>query len=86
MEGLKHFVYIIQSIDYPNKKYVGHTNNIKKRLLEHNSGSKNSEFTKKYKPWKLLFYCAFNNNEKAVAFEKYLKSGSGRAFTNKRFI
>jgi putative endonuclease len=43
-----------------------------------------SKHTAKYKPWKLVTYCAFKNESRAAAFEKYLKSGSGRAFANKR--
>jgi len=40
--------------------------------------------TSKYRPWQLKTYVAFSNEERAVAFEKYLKSGSGRAFAKKR--
>jgi hypothetical protein len=36
------------------------------------------------KPWRLVTYIAFSDEKKAVAFEKYLKSHSGRAFANKR--
>jgi putative endonuclease len=43
-----------------------------------------SPHTAKYKPWKLVAYVAFSNEEKALAFEKYIKSGSGRAFAEKR--
>ena len=41
--------------------------------------------TVKYKPWKLVTYIAFYEKEKAIAFEKFLKSGTGRSFANKRF-
>jgi putative endonuclease len=40
---------------------------------------------RKYKPWKLMTYIAFNNVAKAIEFERYLKSGSGRAFGKKHF-
>jgi hypothetical protein len=41
--------------------------------------------TSKYAPWQLKTYVAFSDEKKAHAFEKYLKSGSGRAFAKKRF-
>jgi len=37
-------------------------------------------------PWKLVFYCAFDNEQKAKDFELYLKSGSGKAFVYKRLV
>jgi predicted GIY-YIG superfamily endonuclease len=77
------YTYIIKSIFHPNQSYFGFTSNLKQRLEDHNSGK--SPHTIKYKPWKLEFYCAFNSKKKAINFEKYLKSGSGRSFTKKHF-
>ena len=77
------YVYLIQSIQFPKQKYIGHTDNLEECLLTHNSGG--SIYTKNYKPWKLVYYSAFEDKLKATAFEKYLKSQSGRAFANKRF-
>jgi len=65
----------------PERKYVGITDNPERRLKEHNNGQSNH--TNKFKPWKLMTYVAFDNLLKAQAFEKYLKSHSGRAFTKK---
>ncbi len=79
-----YYVYLIQAIDYPNQVYVGCTTDFKKRLSNHNSGT--TSHTKKYMPWKLVVYLAFEDKEKAYAFEEYLKSGSGRAFRNKRLL
>jgi putative endonuclease len=76
------YVYLIQSILYPDRKYIGVTQDLKTRLKSHNEGQ--SPHTSNFKPWKLVTYIAFSNESKAVAFEKYLKSGSGRAFANKR--
>lgn len=76
-----HYTYIIKSISYPSQTYTGFTSNLKHRINDHNSGK--SPHTSKYKPWNLEFYCAFNDKEKAINFEKYLKSGSGKAFTKK---
>ena len=78
------YVYLIQSINNPEKIYVGYTDDIKQRLQTHNNGQ--SPHTAKYKPWRLMTCLAFDNQAKAFAFEKYLKSGSGRAFINKHLI
>ena len=79
-----HVVYIIQSIKYKKEIYKGYTTNLKNRLKKHNSGS--VKHTAQYKPWKLIFYAVFSNKKNAIAFEKYLKSGSGIAFMRKRLI
>lgn len=79
-----HYVYIIKSLDYPDKIYIGCTEDLKKRLSNHNSGT--TPHTAKYKPWKIVVYLGFEDKEKAIAFEEYLKSGSGRAFRDKRFL
>lgn len=75
------YVYLIQSISHPDQRYTGRTSDIKARLTKHNEGG--SPHTSKYKPWKLITYVAFRDEGKAIAFEKYLKSGSGKAFANK---
>jgi len=77
------YVYLIKSKNYPDQKYVGHTDNLKERLETHNSGG--SIHTKQHRPWKLVMFFAFEDKLKATAFEKYLKSGAGRAFAKKRF-
>jgi putative endonuclease len=79
-----YYVYIIQSISHPDKRYVGCSNNIKKRLANHNSGT--TPHTRKHKPWELIICICFKNKDKAIEFESYLKSGSGRAFSKKRFL
>ena len=77
------YVYLIRSIPYPDKTYVGYTNDLKRRLIEHNGNAPSHAI--KFKPWKIECYYAFHNQTKAQAFEKYLKSSSGRAFANNRF-
>ncbi len=79
-----HYVYIIQSINHSNETYVGCTENLKKRLSNHNAGT--TAHTAKYLPWKLIFYAAFEDKIKAYEFEEFLKSGSGREFRNKKLI
>jgi predicted GIY-YIG superfamily endonuclease len=77
------YVYLLQSIPFPKQRYIGTTSDLKSRLEAHNEGR--SPHTSKYKPWKLVAYIAFSIHAKALEFEKYLKSGSGRAFAKKRF-
>ncbi|HCM45366.1 MAG TPA: excinuclease ABC subunit C [Candidatus Veblenbacteria bacterium] len=78
------YVYIIQSINFHKQFYTGFSEDLDERLKEHNSGK--SEYTSKFRPWKIIYYCAFDNKKKALDFEKYLKSASGIAFRNKRLI
>jgi putative endonuclease len=73
---------MIRSIPYPDQTYVGFSEDLKTRLQAHNYGQ--SPHTSKYKPWNLITYLAFNEKSTAMAFEKYLKSHSGKAFANKR--
>ena len=73
---------MIKSILHPEQRYIGLTSDIKERLKAHNEGR--SAHTSKYKPWKLITCIAFSRESKALAFEKYLKTGSGKAFANKR--
>lgn len=84
MASPMHYVYILRSTDYQNQTYIGSTSDLSKRLKSHNSGA--NKHTSKFKPWKVIWYSAFETQEKAEAFEKYLKSASGIAFRRKRFI
>lgn len=79
-----YFTYILQSINSPEQYYYGSTSDIERRLVQHNRGE--SYHTSKYKPWKLLWYAAFEKKKLAKDFEKYLKNSSGRAFVRKRLI
>jgi putative endonuclease len=76
------YVYLLESESFAGQRYVGMTSDLKKRLAEHNAGK--SPHTSKYTPWKLVTYVAFSDHRKAESFERYLKSGSGQAFANKR--
>lgn len=78
-----HYVYILQS-KKDESYYVGITDNLRERIKRHNSG--NVSYTSARRPYKLVFYCAFSNKEKAHQFEKYLKTGSGNAFFKKHFV
>ena len=76
-----HYVYLLQSVG-SEQRYVGRTTDLKQRFADHNSGK--SPHTSKYLPWKLITYVAFSDEQKARAFEHYLKSGSGHAFARRR--
>ncbi len=78
------YVYVIQSIRFPEKIYIGITCDVMKRIDTHNAGG--SLYTAPYKPWHLIVYTCFKDEKKARQFEKYLKSGSGRAFAKKRLL
>lgn len=77
------YVYILQSVN-TNKIYIGITNDVQRRLTEHNEGK--SKYTKNFKPWSVINIIGFSDSNKASAFEKYLKNGSGFAFMKKHFL
>ena len=77
-----YYTYILESEKKPKRFYIGFTENLDSRLKSHNQG--NNPHTSKYRPWQIETAIAFRSREKATAFEKYLKSHSGRAFAKKR--
>lgn len=77
-----YYVYILKS-DVFKKSYVGKTDNLERRLKEHNKGK--CTFTKKYLPWKILFFEEFKTNTEAVNREKFYKSKLGRIKLKKIF-
>jgi len=76
------FVYILQSEKDLNRYYTGFTENLEARLKAHNAGQ--NPHTVKNKPWRIKTSIAFTDKQKALDFEAYLKSPSGRAFAKKR--
>lgn len=76
------YVYILQSLSDAEHFYTGITDDLDARLSQHNSGA--VTHTSKYTPWRIKTYVAFSDKDRAVAFEQYLKSGSGRAFAKAR--
>lgn len=77
------YAYILRSISDPSQRYIGSTQDLRARLAKHNKGD--VPHTVKYRPWKVETYIAFETIEKAAAFERYLKSGSGHAFASRHF-
>jgi predicted GIY-YIG superfamily endonuclease len=61
---------------------VGITDDLRARLAKHNAGE--VPHTSKCRPWRIKTYIAFRDEKQAIAFERYLKSASGRAFSRKR--
>jgi putative endonuclease len=76
------YVYILESLAPAGGFYVGLTEDLSARLAKHNAGE--VPHTAKFRPWRVKTATAFRDRDKAAAFEKYLKSPSGRAFSKKR--
>ncbi|MCA6075452.1 GIY-YIG nuclease family protein [Fulvivirga sp. 1062] len=81
MTGFFH-VYILKC--YDGIYYVGRTNDLYRRIKKHNNGE--VEYTQSRRPVRMIYYCSFENQFLAIQFEKYLKSGSGRAFMKRHLI
>jgi len=77
------YTYVLESVDRPGTRYIGHTSNLPKRLERHNAGEIRS--TAKHRPWKVKLYVAFETRRLVREFERYLKSGSGHAFARRHF-
>ncbi len=74
-----YYVYILQS-QKNNSLYIGYTSDLRKRFKQHNNGE--SQATKSFRPYKLIFYEAFLNRTDAKNREIYLKGGYGRKTIN----
>ena len=84
MRGIgRRFVYILRSESDPLRHYVGTASDIDQRLDWHNGGP--CGYTRRYRPWRIVVSMEFPDEQAAVRFERYLKSGSGRAFTKRHF-
>ncbi|MCB9798885.1 GIY-YIG nuclease family protein [Candidatus Nomurabacteria bacterium] len=70
-----HYVYVLYSHKL-QKRCIDYTGNLKERFMQHQSGK--VPFSKKGRPWRLVYYQAFNNSVDAKIEEKFLKSGKGR--------
>jgi putative endonuclease len=83
MEGKFWYVYMLRSLAVPERYYVGVTEDIRVRVRCHNAG--HVSHTAKFRPWQVETAVAFRSRDKAFAFERYLKTHSGRAFAKKHF-
>ena len=77
------YVYLLESTSHPGQRYVGLTENFRRRLEQHNASD--SHHTAKYRPWRPVVVIRFEDDRKAEEFERYLKSGSGHAFAERHF-
>jgi putative endonuclease len=75
------YIYILQSECNRDRFYTGVTDDLRQRLRNHNAGR--VLHTAKWRPWRLKAYVALSDQVRAAAFERYLKSASGRAFVKK---
>ena len=76
------YVYILESESDPDHFYTGITEDLPARLAKHNAGG--VPHTIKSRPWRIKTAIAFSEHQRAIDFERYLKTGSGRAFAKKR--
>jgi predicted GIY-YIG superfamily endonuclease len=79
----KRTVYILRSLSDPRRPYIGLTSDISARLADHNAGR--CPHTARYRPWQLHVVIELPDEQRAIDFERYLKSGSGRAFAKRHF-
>jgi putative endonuclease len=77
-----YYVYILQLDKYCDHFYTGFTEDLDVRLKAHNAGQ--VPYTSKYRPWKIKTAIAFVDRQRALDFETYLKTPSGRSFAKKR--
>jgi predicted GIY-YIG superfamily endonuclease len=84
MHGVaKRFVYILRSVSDSERRYVGIASDVQERLEWHNSGP--AGYTREHRPWTIGVVIEFPTEQEAARFERYLKSGSGRAFAKRHF-
>jgi putative endonuclease len=79
----RRFVYILRSERDAARHYVGVTSDVEERLAWHNSDL--AGHTRHHQPWRVLVSIEFPDEPTALRFERYLKSGSGRAFATRHF-
>jgi predicted GIY-YIG superfamily endonuclease len=77
----KRFVYVLKSSQSQSRYYTGLTSNLAARFAGHNAGE--CSYTAKYRPWSVDLVIEFRDERRAIAFERYLKSGSGVAFAKR---
>ena len=76
-----YYTYVLKSV-IDDKLYIGWTNDLKQRIAKHSNGY--VKVTASRRPLKLVYYEACTSKEKAIAREKYFKTGFGRRFLKLR--
>ncbi|MFH0770766.1 MAG: GIY-YIG nuclease family protein [Candidatus Peregrinibacteria bacterium] len=82
LPAMWHYVYVLENAE--GRQYVGSTSNVELRLAKHNHGE--VSHTSKFRPWKLAHASSFPSKGQALAYEKYLKSGSGTEFRYRHLV
>jgi putative endonuclease len=77
----KRFVYVLRNAESPPRYYTGITSDVMRRHATHNEG--HCRHTAKHRPWSIDIVIEFSDERRAIAFERYLKSGSGVAFAHR---
>ena len=77
-------VYVLYSVDF-DKIYIGYTNNLQQRFLSHNELGKKG-WTKKFRPWQIIYTENVETKQKALLREQELKSGRGREWIRNELI
>jgi predicted GIY-YIG superfamily endonuclease len=83
MSGSKRFVYVLKNADAAPRFYVGLTSDMNGRVADHDAGR--CPHTASRRPWRLHVVIEFADEPTAIRFERYLKSGSSRAFAKRHF-
>ena len=83
MPAEKRYVYVLRNGDPNPRFYVGLTSDVREQLDDHNSGRYPT--TARHRPWQLHVVVVFPDEARAIRFERYLKSGSGREFAKRHF-
>lgn len=83
MQQIKRIVYVLKSASPKAHYYIGLTHDVHARLADHNAGR--CRHTARYRPWRLHVTIELPDEQRGAAFERYLKSGSGRAFAKRHF-
>jgi putative endonuclease len=83
MAEAKRFVYVLTTADQNPRFYIGLTSDVDARLTDHNMGR--SPHTASHRPWQVHVVVQFSEEKRAIRFERYLKSGLGRAFARRHF-
>lgn len=81
---VKRFVYVLQSVSQPDRQFVESTANVSARVASHNAG--HSPLTASCRPWRLVTVVQFGTETSALRFEKFLKTGAGRALARQFFV
>ena len=81
IQTVRFYIYVLESLE-GKELYIGYTNNLRERFREHNQGL--SRATKRYLPWRLIYYEACLNQQDAKRRENYFKTTQGRRLLKKR--